>query len=426
MQLIDDRYELLEVIASGGMATVWRARDTRLDRLVAVKRPHPVPESDENPARLAREARAAASINHPNLITVYDFGSDDTGPYLVLEFVDGPTLLELSDKIDAATAMDIGAQVADALTAIHAAGIVHRDVKPANIIMSDRGPLLTDFGIASNHDATTQVTDPGTVVATPSYAAPEVLAGNTPTPGSDVFSLAVTIDELVRKATTTPSEDIDAVLGPALSATPEERPDAARFGAALRGATPTVTLSSSGDSTLVLDTAQTRHFRDEDDSPHPVPVWVWATGALVVVAAGLMVMGLALSDPGPQVDVARASETPTTTTLAETTTTSLLSTTTTTSLQSSVASTRDELEAVLLQPPRKDLKPQDADELMKKVDEAIAAADEGDSDEAEKKLSETAKKIDDKIEGDKRAEATRLLAQLADQLGIDLDTDDDD
>jgi hypothetical protein len=139
-----------------------------------------------------------------------------------------------------------------------------------------------------------------------------------------------------------------------------------------------------------------------------------------------MVMGLALSDPGPQVDVARASETPTTTTLAETTTTSLLSTTTTTSLQSSVASTRDELEAVLLQPPRKDLKPQDADELMKKVDEAIAAADEGDSDEAEKKLSETAKKIDDKIEGDKRAEATRLLAQLADQLGIDVDTDDDD
>jgi len=426
MQLIDDRYELLDVIASGGMATVWRARDTRLDRLVAVKRPHPAPSSDDYPARLAREARAAASINHPNLITVYDFGSDDSGPYLVLEFVDGPTLLELSDEIDAATAMDIGAQLADALTAIHAAGIVHRDVKPANIIMSDRGPLLTDFGIASNADATTQVTDPGKVVATPSYAAPEVLAGDTPTPESDVFSLAVTIDELVQKATTTPSEDIDAVLGPALSASPEGRPDAARFGAALRRATPTVTLSSSGDSTLVLETSQTRHFRDEDGSPRPVPVWVWTTGALVVVAAGLTVMGLALSDPGPQVDVARASETPTTTTLAETTTTSLLSTTTTTSLHSAVAQTRSDLEAVLLQPPRSDLKPQDVDDLMKKVDEAIAAADEGDSDKAEKKLSETAKKIDDKVEGEKRAESTRLLAQLADQLGLDLDTDDDD
>jgi hypothetical protein len=136
-------------------------------------------------------------------------------------------------------------------------------------------------------------------------------------------------------------------------------------------------------------------------------------------------MGLALSDPGPQVDVARASETTTTTTLAETTTTSLLSTTTTTSLLSAVAQTRSDLEAVLLQPPRSDLKPQDVDDLMKKVDEAIAAADEGDSEKAEKKLSETAKKIDDKVEGEKRAESTRLLAQLADQLGVALDTDDD-
>ena len=426
VQLIGDRYELLDVIASGGMATVWRARDTRLERHVALKRPHPAPESDDFPRRLAREARAAASLSHPNLITVYDFGSDDSGPYLVMELVDGPTLLELADDLDPDAALEIGAHVADALTVIHAAGMVHRDIKPANIIMSERGPLLTDFGIASDPNATAEITDPGKVVATPSYAAPEVLAGNKPTPASDVFSLAVTIDELLRNAGMAPSREIEAVLGQALSASPEDRPDAAGFGAALRRAAPTATMSSSEDSTLVLDPAPAQAEPDDEDAPRgAIPMWVWAAGALAIIAAGLTLIGLALSDTGPPADAAPVSET-STTTLAETTTTSIPSTTTTASLQTSVASTRNELEAVLLQPPRSDLKEQDVDDLMKNVDEAIAAAEEGDLDKAEKKLSETAKKIDDKVEGEKRAEATVLLGQLADLLGVDLEIDDED
>jgi hypothetical protein len=360
MQLIDDRYELLEVIASGGMATVWRARDTRLDRLVAVKRPHPAPASDDYPRRLAREARAAASLSHPNLITVYDVGSDDSGPYLVMELVDGPTILEASDEIDAAAATDIGAHLADALTAIHAAGMVHRDVKPANIILSERGPLLTDFGIALDPNSTSEITDPGKVVATPSYAAPEVLAGAKPTPASDVFSLAVTIDELVRKdGAALPSRELEAVLSPALSASPEDRPSAADFGAALRRVAPTVTLATSGDSTLVMEPSPAQHDHDDDDAPRrAVPAWMWAVGALAVAAAGLTLIGLALSDTRTPADAAATAQT-TTTTIAETTTTSLPTTTTSlpittaaSSLQSSVAQTRGELESVLLQPPR--------------------------------------------------------------------------
>jgi serine/threonine protein kinase len=99
VHLIDDRYELLEVIASGGMATVWRARDTRLNRLVAVKRPHPSPPGDPSTDRLSREARAAASLSHPNLITVYDYGSNELGPYLVMELVDGPTLQDVAGEV---------------------------------------------------------------------------------------------------------------------------------------------------------------------------------------------------------------------------------------------------------------------------------------------------------------------------------------
>ena len=116
--LIDDRYQLDEVIASGGMASVWRARDTRLDRLVALKRPHPGALDDTVHQRMEREARAAASLSHPHLVTVYDFGLDDAGPYIVMELVEGRTLDDMREEIEPAQALAIGAQVAEALAAI--------------------------------------------------------------------------------------------------------------------------------------------------------------------------------------------------------------------------------------------------------------------------------------------------------------------
>jgi serine/threonine-protein kinase len=428
VQLIDDRYELLDVIASGGMATVWRARDTRLDRFVAVKRPHPTPVADESAARMAREARAAASLSHPNLITMYDFGSDESGPYLVMELVDGPTIMEGSAEIDAAEAIDIGAQLAEALAVIHAAGIVHRDVKPGNVILSERGPLLTDFGIALDPNATAEITQPGKIVASPSYAAPEVLAGEKPTPASDVFSLAVMIDELVEKQGLDRSRDVAAALGPAMSVSPGDRPDAAGFAAALRRAAPTATWAAGpGDSTLVLEPSSSPAVSDQEDgADRSTPIWIWVAGLLVVLAAGLAVLGLVLSDGDTPTDAAATPLTVSTTVVPEGSTTSTSTPRTTTSAPTTVAETRNELEALLLEPPRSDLKRSEVDDVMKKVDEAIEAAGEEDFDKSQEKLSESAKKLDEKLEGDKRDEATLLLRQLADLLGVDLETEDQD
>lgn len=437
MQLIDDRYELLDVIASGGMATVWRARDTRLDRLVAVKRPHPTPVADESAARMEREARAAASLSHPNLITVYDFGSDESGPYLVMELVDGPTLTEGSAGIDAAESIDIGAQLADALAVIHAAGIVHRDVKPGNVILSERGPLLTDFGIALDPNATAEITEPGKVLATPSYAAPEVLAGDKPTPASDVFSLAVMIGELVDGEGLRHSRDIESALKPAMSKSPRDRPNAAEFAAALRRAAPTSTWASPGDSTLILGQSPSPPVTEQRDAgARFAPMWVWAGGLFMLLAVGLAVLGLVLSDGDAPADAAApanaaATTAVSTTVVPEPSTTSTSSPATTTSAPTSVAETRSQLEALLLEPPRSELKPSEVEEVMKKIDEAIAAAGEGDLDKTEKKLSEAAKKLDEQLEDEKRRDATLLLEQLADLLEVDLanedrDEDDDD
>jgi serine/threonine protein kinase len=427
VDLIDDRYEQLEVIASGGMATVWKARDTRLDRFVALKRPHPAPPGADTSGRMEREARAAASLSHPHLITVYDYGSDEAGPYLVMELVEGPTLDELSGEIEAGEAIDIGTQLADALAVIHASGIVHRDVKPANVIMSERGPLLTDFGIAFDPGATSKITAPGEIVATPAYAAPEVLAGAEPTTASDIYSLAVMVDDLIGKSGSEASADIRAVLGSALSLSPEDRPDAPAFAAGLRRGAPTVTGVSPGKSTLVMKATPPLVPEDEASPRRPVPAWMWVAGLLVLLAIGLAASGLFFSDRETPADAALAPSV--STTLAGGTTTSTvttISTTTTVSFQTSVAEARSELEAVLLQPPRSDAKPREARDLLKKVDEAIEAANEDNLDKAEEKLSEAAKDFEDKLEEDRASQALLVLDQLAALLGVELDRDDDD
>ena len=114
--LVGDRYELLEVIGTGGMATVWRARDERLGRLVALKRPHPAPPGSDVLARFDREARMAAAASHPNLVDIYDVGHDADGPYLVMELVDAPSLADAPPGPD--TAARIGAEVGNGLAAL--------------------------------------------------------------------------------------------------------------------------------------------------------------------------------------------------------------------------------------------------------------------------------------------------------------------
>ncbi|KRB76578.1 hypothetical protein ASE01_15450 [Nocardioides sp. Root190] len=190
------------MIATGGMGVVWRATDTRLNREVAVKVLKA--EYADDPmfrTRFEQEARSAGALHHPGIAGVYDYGADDAGhlsPYLVMELVDGQPLSTLlatartnGRTLDPAVVQDLIAQAGEALGVAHRAGIVHRDVKPANLLVTaDRTVKITDFGIARAADAVA-LTRTGSVMGTPQYLSPEQARGNPSTPASDVYSLGV-------------------------------------------------------------------------------------------------------------------------------------------------------------------------------------------------------------------------------------------
>lgn len=174
------------------MATVWRATDTRLQRSVAVKLPSEALTLDDRyRRRFEREAQTAAGFSHPNLVAVYDFGTDQQRPYLVMEYVQGATLAERRDTGDDPGAERLAGAILGALAHIHAAGVIHRDVKAENVLIDGEGRiLLTDFGIAQGVDAT-ELTGTGQVVGTLRYIAPELMRGERATPRSDLFSCGV-------------------------------------------------------------------------------------------------------------------------------------------------------------------------------------------------------------------------------------------
>jgi predicted Ser/Thr protein kinase len=189
--VLSDRYELAEIIGTGGMAEVWRARDTRLQRDVAVKI---VPVGAHDPSRvrrIVREAKAMASLSHPNVLAVYDYGEDEDGrPYIVTEFVDGPDLhrvLNEEGTLDPGRVREIMRGVLFGVEVAHHAGIVHGDLKPANVLMAAQGPKVGDFGVARVLEEETGNT---TIAATPKFAAPEILKGLRATPASDIYSAA--------------------------------------------------------------------------------------------------------------------------------------------------------------------------------------------------------------------------------------------
>lgn len=199
MTVIAGRYRLLDVLGQGGMGTVWRARDELLGRDVAVKEvraPAGLAGDDERRlyARLEREAWAAARISHRNVVTVYDVVTEDGRPWIVMELIRG---LTLSDVLDAEGPMPprraagIGAEVLAALRAAHEAGVLHRDVKPGNVLLANDGRVvLTDFGIAAV-EGTSNLTMTGELVGSPEFLAPERALGRTPGPASDLWSLGV-------------------------------------------------------------------------------------------------------------------------------------------------------------------------------------------------------------------------------------------
>lgn len=203
-RIVDGRFELESRLGGGGMGTVWRAQDLLLHRYVAVKevRPPDIDLAEYDPAaaemlrqRVLREARALARVEHPNVVTIHHIvdGGEGTYPWLVMELVQGGSLADRLARgpMAPAEAARLGRGVLDALNAAHEAGVQHRDVKPANVLLrTDGRPVLTDFGIAAIRDATA-LTATGSIIGTPDYMAPERVSGHSGGPSADLWSLAM-------------------------------------------------------------------------------------------------------------------------------------------------------------------------------------------------------------------------------------------
>jgi predicted Ser/Thr protein kinase len=273
-RVLADRYRLVERIDAGGAGEVWRAHDERLDRDVAVK----ILGADADEAfrkRFADEARRAASVSHPNVVTVFDEGREGGDSFMVMEFVRGKTLRDMvasRGPLSPTETARLIAQVASALDAAHEAGVIHCDVKPANVIVDEQGRAkLTDFGIARAARGTRE----HELIGTARYIAPERIAGEAPTERSDIYSLGLVAyellagrpayaemetDDLLRERLDGPSpslrtarvgvsNDVDAVIGRALARAPEDRyPSAGMFARELLGAV------ERGDATGVIAT----------------------------------------------------------------------------------------------------------------------------------------------------------------------------
>jgi predicted Ser/Thr protein kinase len=199
-EVIGGRYELEELLGSGGMSSVYRARDTLLERDVALKVLHEHHhEDDEFVERFRREARAVARLSHPNIVTVIDRGDDQGRQFIVFEHVHGETLKDVVDRgrLDVQAALEVTIAVARGLAFAHAHGIVHRDVKPQNVLLNADGEAkVTDFGIARSLDVE-GVTQSGTVLGTSNYIGPEQATGQSADVRTDVYSLGVVLFELL-------------------------------------------------------------------------------------------------------------------------------------------------------------------------------------------------------------------------------------
>ncbi len=260
----DERYELRDRLGHGGMATVYSARDLKLDREVAIKLlADNFAGDDEVRRRFSREARLAAKLDHPNIVQVYDVGEDDGRPFIVMEQVDGGTLGDRLDgrrrSIPQSEGLRLLGQLCEGLGHAHSKKLVHRDIKPQNLLLRDADGCLkiTDFGIARAAEETTRLTQVGKVIGTERYMAPEQLADGKITPAVDVFACGVVADELLPQSR---PPELREIIERCLREDPAERfTDARSLGEAI------ATVDGNGDAGVV------RRVRSQAQPTKPLP-----------------------------------------------------------------------------------------------------------------------------------------------------------
>jgi serine/threonine protein kinase len=245
-ELISERYELEELVGTGGMSSVYRARDSLLERHVALKVMHEQLMGDgDHVARFRREARLAAQLSHPNIVTVIDRGEQDGRQFIVFEYVEGENLKALIQRdapLSEHDAVELALQVADGLAFAHAHGLVHRDVKPQNVLLTEDGRAkVTDFGIARSIDVQRELTQTGTVLGTSDYISPEQARGGPVDECSDIYSLGAVLYELLTGEVPYPGDNFVSVAVRHLNEPPpsvlSERPNVSpRLDAAVRRA----------------------------------------------------------------------------------------------------------------------------------------------------------------------------------------------
>ncbi|MFB9409848.1 serine/threonine-protein kinase [Dactylosporangium matsuzakiense] len=319
MVVLNERYVLRRVVGRGGMAVVWQAHDLLLERTVAVKMLSDALSSRPSArANVRREAVVASRLNHPHVASVHDYGEhvDESGavrPYLVLEFVDGVSLtaqLSKDGPLALSDALRVGSAVAEALAAAHAEGLVHRDIKPGNVMLGPAGVKVVDFGVAA--EAGRSATDvSGAQWGTPAYLAPEYIRDATATPAGDVFALGLLLTTMLsgRGPDRRPGDDADArlllpdrdvlpagvrdVLSRCLATDPGSRPTTAAAARAMRGAMNAVVDDATAELAAFSDQPTVRRAAQPETEPvpglvaRPRPRWTAALPAIMLAVGAL-------------------------------------------------------------------------------------------------------------------------------------------
>jgi eukaryotic-like serine/threonine-protein kinase len=460
--VIADRYQPIEQIGTGGMATVWRARDTLLGRFVAIKRL--LPHLADDPAaadRFKREAQSSARLSHSGIVTVFDSGEDEEGPFIVQELVEGSTLagyLSETGPLGPERVIDMVSQVASALDHAHGLGVIHRDVKPANLILEADGRVrLADFGIARTVDDAATITATGELVGTITYLAPEILDGDPATVASDVYSLGAVTYELLSGRppyrAETPAATLEAVrnaqvpdlhgivpdamaaaVSAAMSKDPAARPKTAgSFAGSLIGSATLVMAASPVTPTVHRGSEEPTVVTDRPSPPiRPAqPVRrrrsPWPVLVLLLAAVAVAIAAISNDAPGePSGELAATTTAVSATTAPPTVPTTIITPTTTTNPATTTTvvapeAVAGEIAALLttLSPP--EFRQSDVSKVEDRLEQVMKAWDGDKRDELIRELEKAFEEVADLEESAERDELTARLIQLAELMGFRVD-----